>query len=104
MSVPTHGTSIELSIAPDHPAYPGHFPGMPILPGAALLDQALHALESAGGFGPRKWRIASVKFLAPVKPGDALQLSWSASGDASIRFVIRSVSRTVASGMLSHGA
>ncbi len=27
-----------LTIAADHPAFAGHFPGMPLLPGAALLD------------------------------------------------------------------
>ena len=36
----------------DHPAFAGHFPGTPILPGVVLLDTALQAIASAN---PRNW-------------------------------------------------
>ena len=44
MNNTTHWT-----IAPDHPAFAGHFPGTPILPGVVLLDSALQAIAAATG-------------------------------------------------------
>ena len=90
-----------LPIAEDHAAFAGHFPGFPILPGAALLDVALHEIGRARSVDLTQWSVASTKFLATVRPGDALTLEHSASGDATIRFVIRSATRAVASGMLT---
>jgi 3-hydroxymyristoyl/3-hydroxydecanoyl-(acyl carrier protein) dehydratase len=94
----------ELAIAVDHAAYAGHFPGFPILPGAALLDEALHEIARSRSLDLTQWRLAAVKFLQPVRPGDDLTLEHSATGDSTIRFAIRAASRAIASGMLSHGA
>jgi 3-hydroxymyristoyl/3-hydroxydecanoyl-(acyl carrier protein) dehydratase len=90
-----------LDIAQDHAAFAGHFPGFPILPGAALLDVVLHEIGRARSIDLTQWSVASAKFLATVRPGDALTLEHSASGEATIRFVIRSAHRAVASGMLT---
>lgn len=90
-----------LRIAEDHAAFAGHFPGRPILPGAALLDVVLHEIERARSIDLTRWSVASAKFLATVRPGDALTLEHSASGDAAIRFVIRNATCAVASGMLT---
>ncbi len=61
---------------------------MPVLPGAALLDEALHVLEEDLAFDPVEWRITTAKFLEPVRPGDVLVVEHSASADV-IRFVVR---------------
>ena len=91
-----------LPIAQDHAAFAGHFPEeSPILPGAALLDAVLHEIERARSIDLTQWSLASAKFLATVRPGDALMLEHSASGEATIRFVIRTATRAVASGMLT---
>jgi 3-hydroxymyristoyl/3-hydroxydecanoyl-(acyl carrier protein) dehydratase len=47
-----------------HPAFAGHFPGAPMLPGALLLAAALEAL----GIAHAGLEIASAKFLHPVAP------------------------------------
>jgi 3-hydroxyacyl-[acyl-carrier-protein] dehydratase len=72
----------------DHPAFAGHFPGMPLLPGAALLDEALHVLEEELGFDPVEWQITTAKFLEPVRPGDVLAVEHTADNDV-IRFAVR---------------
>ena len=72
----------------DHPAFAGHFPGMPVLPGAALLDEALHVLEEELAFDPVEWQLTTAKFLEPVRPGDVLTVEHSANADV-IRFAIR---------------
>jgi len=91
----------ELYIAADHPAYAGHFPGFPLLPGALLLDEALREIARARGIDLTEWRVASAKFLRIVRPGTALTVSHTAAGSPTIRFAILSGSATVASGTLS---
>jgi len=61
-----------LDVARDHPAFAGHFPKFPVLPGAALLDEALQLIERERGIDLTQWLVASVKFLDVVRPGDAL--------------------------------
>jgi 3-hydroxymyristoyl/3-hydroxydecanoyl-(acyl carrier protein) dehydratase len=100
-TLPAAAVYTALPIAEDHAAFAGHFPGFPILPGAALLDVALHEIERARSIDLTQWSVASAKFLAAVRPGDALTLEHSAAGDATIRFVIRTATRAVASGMLT---
>ncbi len=91
----------ELAIAEDHASLAGHFPGMPILPGAVLLDEALHAIQLARGLDLTLWQVASAKFLETVSPGTPLTLEHSAPHEGAVRFVIRATNRTVASGTLS---
>lgn len=54
------------------PAYAGHFPGAPLVPGAALLT-ALDDLVLAVT-GTRLGRLGRVRFLGPVVPGEAITL------------------------------
>jgi 3-hydroxymyristoyl/3-hydroxydecanoyl-(acyl carrier protein) dehydratase len=89
-----------LEIAADHAAFAGHFPTFPILPGAALLDEALAAIASTRGIDLTQWRIASAKFHEAVRPGDELSLEHDAAANGALRFTIRSAKRLVASGTL----
>jgi 3-hydroxyacyl-[acyl-carrier-protein] dehydratase len=90
-----------IEIATDHPAFAGHFPGFPVLPGAVLLDEALRIIERERGIDLRQWQIAAAKFLDIVRPGDALMLEHDASAASLIRFSISVAERKVASGTLS---
>lgn len=79
-----------LPIAADHPAYSGHFPGAPLLPGVVLLDAALRQIASSTGTPASHWQIAAAKFHSPVGPGVALLLEQQPLPDGSLRFSIRS--------------
>lgn len=82
----------------DHPAFAGHFPGMPILPGVVLLDMALHVVTAAAGIRLESCEIGSVKFLSPAKPGDTLEIRHDFPTGGIIRFDIAAGERKIASG------
>lgn len=92
--------TVPLSIAADHPAFAGHFPGRPLLPGVALLAEVLEAvldeplLAARVGTAPR---LGAAKFLAPVRPGAQLTVQLEA-GPRGVRFEVREGERVVASG------
>jgi 3-hydroxyacyl-[acyl-carrier-protein] dehydratase len=94
-----------LEIAPDHPAFAGHFPGTPVVPGVWLLDAVIHAWQQLPGSpGVLPVRIDAAKFLSPVGPGEILTISLDTTDDGRARFEIASGGRKVASGSLARGA
>ena len=92
-----------IDIGNDHPAFAGHFPGQPILPGVALLAEVLEAaaadpvLSALVGAPPQ---VSVVKFLAPVLPGAVLDIAFEA-GARSISFSVSEGGRLAASGQLA---
>ncbi len=95
-----------LSFAASHPAFAGHFPGRPIVPGVLLLDAAIHAIVQAsdGAAGEAATcQVSSAKFLSPVSPDESLTLSWIDSGKGQVRFDISGSGRQVATGVLAWG-
>lgn len=89
-----------LTIAADHPAFAGHFPGQPIVPGVVLLDLALHAIGASIGADLSACRIGAVKFLSPLLPGDPAAVSYELGDGGALRFDIVSGERKVATGSL----
>ncbi|OOG48246.1 3-hydroxyacyl-ACP dehydratase [Polaromonas sp. A23] len=90
-----------LNFASDHPAFAGHFPGKPMVPGVLLLDAALHAAQAGSSRGPgAAWRcqIGSAKFLSPVLPGETLVISCTPTKGGHVRFDISGQGRQVATG------
>lgn len=98
------GTVNTLEVIADHPAYAGHFPGAPVLPGVVLLDAMLRQIASANTTVATQWQIAAAKFHSPVSPGEGLLLEQESLPDGSLRFSIRtdtvSAARLVATGLL----
>jgi 3-hydroxyacyl-[acyl-carrier-protein] dehydratase len=92
-----------IEIAVDHPAFDGHFPGQPILPGVALLAEVLEAarreptLAACIGSAPR---LTVVKFLAPVRPGASLALTFSV-GARTLSWHVGEGERDVAGGQIA---
>lgn len=77
-------TCYALRVPGGHATAPGHFPGRPIVPGALLLDEVLRLV---GAPGPIAFR--AVKFLAPVRHGEALELRCRREASGLRRFEIR---------------
>jgi 3-hydroxymyristoyl/3-hydroxydecanoyl-(acyl carrier protein) dehydratase len=96
--------SLRLCIASDHPALAGHFPGFPVVPGVVLLDETLHAIESAehtNDAAPTSlWHIGTVKFHRVVRAGEWLQLEYELQPDGRARFELRAADALVASGTI----
>lgn len=93
-----------IGIAADHPALAGHFPGMPIVPGAVLLDEALRIIELDLGIDITQWQLTAAKFLEIVRPGDTLTIEHTAIADGTVRFAVRVADRSALSGTLSRAA
>ena len=88
------------AVPPDNPAFAGHFPGTPILPGVVLLDMALQIIAKTSGIALDLCEISSVKFLSPASPGDELLIQHSISASGTIRFDILAGMRKIASGSI----
>ena len=93
--------SLALSVPTDHPAYAGHFPGQPVLPGVVLLDQALHALAAGQGLDAAVGQLKSAKFPSPVQPGEALRLSYTNTAAGVFSFEVMAGERVAASGVVT---
>jgi len=78
----------------DHPAFAGHFPGQPLLPGALILAEVMEAVQRVPALVARLGShptLAAAKFLAPVRPGSMLSIELHPEPGASrgVRFDVR---------------
>ena len=85
----------------DHPAFPGHFPGHPIVPGVVLLDQAILFAETMLACPGTNWQVGNAKFFSPVGPEEALTFSLLQKPSGAIAFTVRGNGRDVAAGSLT---
>lgn len=85
---------------PEHPAFAGHFPGDPMVPGALLLDAALAALAKRCGVPYEALQVRSAKFLTPVRPGETVRLAYAES-PAGLDFQLAVAGAAVAAGLVS---
>jgi 3-hydroxymyristoyl/3-hydroxydecanoyl-(acyl carrier protein) dehydratase len=89
----------QFSIAPDHPCLPGHFPGRPVVPGVVLLDEVA-TLVSAAHPGLVLAALPQVRFLAPVLPGQVVELTASLLAAGQVGFLGTVEGRAVLRGNL----
>ncbi len=83
-------TRVALVVERTHPAFEGHFPSRPILPGVVLLDLTVATIAAHFALRqtepPFTTRISAAKFLSPIAPGEAVALDFD---DAGPRYVVR---------------
>ena len=91
----------DFTIAADDPCLDGHFPGNPLVPGVVLLDRALEAIRTRLALGP-PLLLASVKFTAPVTPGQQVEIFYRPAGGRTA-FTCRVGGTAVAAGTASFG-
>lgn len=92
---------LERTIPADHPSLPGHFPGSPIVPGVVILDE-VGAAVALWRDGARVAAIATVKFLAPLKPDQAftIQLAGRDAAGHEVDFSCRTGDEVIVQGRL----
>jgi 3-hydroxymyristoyl/3-hydroxydecanoyl-(acyl carrier protein) dehydratase len=104
MSLPLlDAVEIEQPVAADLPAFDGHFPGAPVLPGAVLLALVLRAIGQRAPWAARIGAaplVQQVKFLAAVGPGQTLSIRLDDTSSA-VRFDVRCAGRPVARGAVA---
>lgn len=99
---PLHG---EFAVPPDHPCLPGHFPGEPIVPGVLLLDLSRAVLQRARPQLGVLCEVKTVKFMHPVRPGEAVRVTFSAAGaPGAWRFSCATAAGVVAQGQMLFGS
>ncbi len=94
---------IEQPVAADLPAFDGHFPGAPVLPGAVLLALVLRAIGQRAPWAGRVGTaplVQQVKFLAAVAPGQTLSIRLDDT-PAALQFSVRCGDRLVARGAVA---
>jgi len=96
-------TQTPLNIPIGHPAFAGHFPGTPIVPGVVLLDEALHAICAAEGMSLAACHINSVKFLSPLKPGESVIIEHEVQESGVIKFEVLCGERRIVAGSVMPG-
>jgi 3-hydroxymyristoyl/3-hydroxydecanoyl-(acyl carrier protein) dehydratase len=77
---PERAGTFTFRVESEHPAFEGHFPGDPILPGVVQVEWALRLGEMAfGPFGGFQG-LEHLKFQGTITPGEpiTLSLAWEA--------------------------
>lgn len=92
---------IPLHIAHDHPAFAGHFPDMPIVPGVVLLDEVLYAISQDADLSGNSWQISNVKFLSPMKPHESAVIRYTRNANGHVVFDILDGERHIVTGSLA---
>jgi len=68
----------------DEPAFQGHFPGNPILPGVIQVDWAIRlGTEAFGPLGAFRG-MANLKFMDLIRPGEVLELGLTLDRDKGV--------------------
>lgn len=91
-----------MHIPDSHPALPGHFPGHPVVPGVVLLDCVVSALAGHFGGSQKVTGFPTIKFLAPLLPGEEFEVAFNPKRDGLTAFEIRAGANRLVTGTVTH--
>lgn len=91
----THRSSDEIEFT--HPAFAGHFPGNPIVPGVVILARVSKTVERA--FQSSIAAIGNAKFHTPLKPAEKFEVELSRAEDL-VEFRVLRAGDLIANGSL----
>jgi len=83
---PVSDNEVTFTVSPDEPVFAGHYPGFPIFPGMCVVELvhrgALRTAPAEAG-DLTMTAMESVRFVAPVFPGDRLTVTvnWTKDRD-----------------------
>ncbi len=87
------------TIAMDHPAIAGHFPGNPLVPGVLILDEVVQVAEQWRG--PLRLKsVVWVKFTSALRPGNVFSINLRDEDHSHIAFECWHEGTRLASGRL----
>jgi 3-hydroxymyristoyl/3-hydroxydecanoyl-(acyl carrier protein) dehydratase len=91
------------TVPADHPCLPGHFPNDPIVPAVLLLELSCAVLRGLRpDLGPLR-EVKTVKFTQPVRPGEPVRVTFTASAGGSFRFSCATAAGVAAQGQMRFG-
>ncbi len=93
-----------MKISMNHASLAGHFPGNPVLPGVVMLDEVLRALADFLDYPARVTGLPSVKFLAPLSPGQEFEVVFREKNAGRARFEVRCNAQRIAEGVVTYEA
>jgi len=101
---PAGGPEASFVLAPSHPAFQGHFPGDPVLPGVVQVDWAIRFGARAFGVQGTFLGLDRVKFLQAIRPGETVLLALAAPAPGRLDFQYTAGGDLKSSGSVRFGA
>ncbi len=91
----------EFTVDPSLRVLDGHFPGLAVVPGVAQLDWAMSLARDVFQMNTKLERMESVKFLALMRPGEAVRLvlQWNAE-TSTLTFAFSGKGRSYSTGRM----
>ena len=97
------GVQLELRITADLAPLAGHFPGLPIVPGVALVDWVVRFATRHVGFRDDGATHLQIKFRRVLQPDCDVTLTLHKVSDRRVRFEYRHLDTVYSSGSVTSG-
>ena len=97
------GVALDLRITSDLAPLAGHFPGLPIVPGVALVDWAVRLAVRHVGFLDDGAARLQIKFRRVLRPDGDVTLTLRKVSDRCVRFEYRHLDTVFSSGTVTSG-